>query len=121
MIEGSAISDDTIKKVSKYTKGKQKVLVCLDSNHTHDHVLKELQLYSPFVSPGSYIIAFDTIVENLPENYISNQPRPWCPGNNPMTAVNEFLKENEQFSIDESIDNKLLISVAPRGYLKRKK
>ncbi|PVD53473.1 cephalosporin hydroxylase [Terrimonas sp.] len=118
MIEGSAISNDTLQQVIAYATGKEKIIVCLDSNHTHDHVLEELKMYSPFVSLGSYIIAFDTIVENLPEGYFS-QKRPWGIGNNPMTAVDEFIKDNDQFIIDKSIDNKLLISVAPKGYLKR--
>ena len=118
MIEGSSISNDTVEKVKEYAKGKQKVIVCLDSNHTHEHVLSELNLYAPLVSPGSYIVAFDTIVENLPEGYFS-QKRPWGIGNNPMTAVEEFARTNDSFIIDKEIDNKLLISVAPKGYLKR--
>lgn len=118
MIEGSAISNDTLQQVKAHAAGKEKIIVCLDSNHTHDHVLQELKMYSPFVNIGSYIIAFDTIVENLPEGYFS-QKRPWGIGNNPMTAVDEFLKRNKNFVIDKAVDNKLLISVAPRGYLKR--
>lgn len=118
MIQGSSISNETIEQVKKYTAEKQKIIVVLDSNHTHDHVLKELKLYSPFVSSGSYIVVFDTIVEDLPEGYFS-QSRPWGIGNNPKTAVHEFLKDSNSFVIDEMIDNKLLISVAPGGYLKR--
>jgi cephalosporin hydroxylase len=118
MIEGSSISDETIAKVKEHAVGKQNILVTLDSNHTHDHVLAELQLYSPFVSLHSYIVVFDTIVEDLPEGYFSQQ-RPWGISNNPKTAVHEFLKSNDGFEINHSIDNKLLISVAPEGYLKR--
>lgn len=118
MIEGSSISEDTLEQVKQFAKGKEKVIVCLDSNHTHEHVLQELKMYSPFVNTGSYIVAFDTIVENLPEGYFS-QKRPWGIGNNPRTAVDEFLANNNSFEIDESIDKKLLISVAPGGYLKR--
>jgi cephalosporin hydroxylase len=118
MIQGSSIAGETIEQVKKYADGKQKIIVVLDSNHTHDHVMRELELYSPFVGPGSYIVVFDTIVEDLPEGYFS-QSRPWGIGNNPKTAVFEFLKTNKNFVIDEMIDNKLLISVAPKGYLKR--
>lgn len=118
MIEGSAISEETLSQVKSAAAGKQKILVCLDSNHTHAHVLKELEMYAPFVSIGSYIVVFDTIVEDLPENYF-NQQRPWGIGNNPKTAVYDFLKTTSDFVIDESIDHKLLISVAPEGYLKR--
>jgi len=118
MIQGSSISNEIIEQVRKFASGKKSILVCLDSNHTHDHVLKELELYSPLVSLQSYIVAFDTIVEDLPEGYFS-QKRPWGLSNNPKTAVDEFLAKNDGFEIDTSIDNKLLISVAPKGYLKR--
>jgi len=118
MIQGSSISKEVVDQVGKIANGKQSVLVCLDSNHTHDHVLNELNLYSPFVSLGSYLVAFDTIVEDLPEGYFS-QKRPWGISNNPRTAVHEFLTSNQNFVIDTAIDNKLLISVAPGGYLKR--
>jgi len=118
MIQGSAVDINIIEKVKQYVKGKNRVLVCLDSNHTHEHVLSELQLYSPFVTPGSYIVAFDTIVEKLPEGYFS-QKRPWGISNNPKTAVDAFLQDNDEFITDYGMDNKLLISVAPGGYLKR--
>jgi len=118
MIQGSSIDESTVAKVKKIAGGKNKVLVCLDSNHTHEHVFNELKYYSPFVSLDSYIVVFDTIVEDLPEGYFS-QKRPWGIGNNPRTAVNEFLNKNDNFIIDESIDNKLLISVTPCGYIKR--
>jgi cephalosporin hydroxylase len=118
MIEGSSIDSNVFEKVRHTAAGRQGVVVCLDSNHTHDHVLTELRLYSSLVTPGSYIVAFDTIVEDLPEGYFS-QKRPWGISNNPRTAVDEFLEENNNFQVDESIDNKLLISVAPRGFLKR--
>ena len=118
MIEGSSISNEIATKVKEIAKGKERILVCLDSNHTHEHVLQELKLYSPLVSINSYIVVFDTIVEDLPDGYFS-QKRPWGISNNPKTAVDEFLKGNQSFEIDRSVDNKLLISVAPGGYLKR--
>jgi cephalosporin hydroxylase len=118
MIQGSSIDQNIVQEVEKISHGKQKVMVCLDSNHTHDHVLSEMNMYSPFVSKDSYLVVFDTIVEDLPENYFG-QKRLWGIGNNPKTAVSSFLQENNNFTIDTSIDNKLLISVAPSGYLKR--
>jgi len=117
MIQGSSVDEKTVEQVRAYANGKQTVMVCLDSNHTHDHVLSELKYYAPFVTPGSYLVAFDTVVEDLPENYLPG--RTWSVGDNPKTAVYEFLKQNGQFEIDQSIDNKLLISVAPHGYLKK--
>jgi cephalosporin hydroxylase len=118
MIQGSSIDENIVEEVKKYTSGKEKIVVCLDSNHTHDHVLKELEYYSPLVSLNSYIVVFDTIVEDLPDGYFS-QKRPWGIANNPKTAVHAFLNAHDNFEIDFSIDNKLLISVAPQGYLKR--
>ena len=118
MIQGSSVDQTTVQKVAEFATGKKTVLVSLDSNHTHEHVLQELELYSSFVTPGSYIVVFDTIVEDLPNDYLPG--RAWSVGDNPKTAVYEFLKKHKDFSIDEAIDNKLLVSVAPSGYLKRK-
>lgn len=117
MIEGSSISSEVIEQVKGIAKGYQRILVCLDSNHTHEHVLAELEAYALLVSKGSYCVVFDTIVEDLPKELFPD--RPWGPGNNPKTAVWEYLKSHPEFEIDKSIDNKLLISVAPDGYLKR--
>jgi len=119
MIQGSAIEEGIVAQVKQHTTGKETILVVLDSNHTHEHVLAELKMYSPFVSLNSYIVVYDTIVEKLPENYLPGLVRPWGIGDNPMTALQEFLKTNTQFEIDATINNKLLISVAPDGYLKR--
>ncbi|MDZ4795738.1 MAG: cephalosporin hydroxylase family protein [Bacteroidota bacterium] len=118
MLEGSSVTEEMKERVREHATGKERILVCLDSNHTHEHVLQELRLYSPFVTKGSYLVVFDTIVEDLPEGYFVQQ-RPWGVSNNPKTAVHEFLKANTGFAIDTEINNKLLISVAPDGYLKR--
>ena len=118
MLQGSSIDKAKVEEIKSMVGDNKKIIVCLDSNHTHEHVMNELELYSPFVSPGSYIVVFDTIVEDLPEGYFS-QKRPWGIANNPKTAVQQFLKENDNFIVDHQIDNKLLISVAPQGYLKR--
>ena len=117
MIEGSSIDSEIIKQVKNYAKGFEKILVCLDSNHTHDHVLAELQAYASLVSIDSYCVVFDTSIADLPENMFSN--RPWGPNNNPKTAVREYLKTHPEFIIDKNVQNKLLITVAPDGYLKR--
>jgi cephalosporin hydroxylase len=119
MIEGSSISDEVAEQVRSLVEGKERVLVILDSNHTHEHVAKELDLYSPLVTPGSYCIVFDTVIEDMPENSFAD--RPWDRGDNPKTAVWEFLKKHDEFQIDREIEDKLLISVAPDGYLKRVK
>ena len=119
MIEGDSTSLEIANQVYDYAKNKKRIIVCLDSNHTHEHVLRELELYAHLTSINSYCIVFDTIVEELPTDYMPGG-RPWNPGNNPKTAVFEFLKENKNFEIDKQIDNKILISVAPDGYLKRK-
>ena len=92
-------------------------MICLDSNHTHDHVLAELEAYAPLTSKDSYCVVFDTIIEDLPDEMFPD--RPWGVGNNPKTAVWEYLKTHSEFEIDKSIDNKSLISVALDGFLKR--
>ena len=117
MIEGSSIAAETIEEVRNIAKSYKRVLICLDSNHTHDHVLAELQAYAPLTSKGSYCVVFDTIIENMPKEMYPD--RPWGPGNNPKTAVLEYLKIHPELEIDKQIDNKLLITVAPDGYLKR--
>ncbi len=116
MIQGSSTDDSIAQQVHDFARDKEQILVVLDSNHTHDHVLRELQLYSPLVTKGSYLVVFDTIIEDMPEDFFPD--RPWGKGNNPKTAVWEFLKTNDRFEIDKEIQNKLLITVAPDGYLK---
>lgn len=116
MIEGSSIDKDVAREVHTFAKHKKKVLVALDSMHTHDHVLKELEIYSPLVTKGSYLVVFDTIIEDMPDDFFPD--RPWGKGNNPKTAVWEFLKTTDRFNIDKEMENKLLITVAPDGYLK---
>lgn len=117
MFEGSSIDGDIIEKVHDFAKKGKKILVCLDSNHTHDHVLAELNAYADLTSVGSYCVVFDTIIEDMPTDMFPD--RPWGPGDNPKSAVHEFLKANTCFEIDKSIENKLLITVAPDGYLRR--
>jgi len=130
MIQGSSIDPEIIEQVKKVTKDYSCILVCLDSNHTHDHVLAELEAYAPLVSVGSYCVVFDTIIEDMPTDMFPD--RPWSKGNNPKTAVWEYLRRLKeegrqasdgmalQFEIDKSIEHKLLITVAPDGYLQRK-
>lgn len=118
MIEGSSIDPAIIAQVQAIARGYERVLVCLDSNHTHEHVLAELEAYAPLASAGSYCVVFDTIVEDMPAEMFPD--RPWGPGDNPKTAVWEYLKTHPEFEIDKQIDHKLLISVAPDGYLKKK-
>jgi cephalosporin hydroxylase len=117
LIEGSSIDPEIIQQVRSHADGVDRVLVSLDSNHTHEHVIAELNAYADLVSVGSYCIVFDTAIEDLPAG--SFPDRPWDVGNNPKTAVHEWLKAHPEFEIDKDIDNKLLISVAPDGYLRR--
>jgi cephalosporin hydroxylase len=117
MIQGSSTDDDVVAQVSDLARSHRRVLVTLDSNHTHDHVRRELELYAPFVTKGSYLVVFDTVVEDMPDEMFPD--RPWGPGNNPKTAVWDFLKTNQAFQIDREIEGKLLLTVAPDGYLRR--
>jgi cephalosporin hydroxylase len=116
MIQGPSTDPEIIRQVHAFAKGRKKIMVVLDSLHTHAHVKDELALYSPLVSSGSYLVVFDTIIEDLPDGFLPD--RPWSKGNNPKTAVREFLKKNDRFVIDKEIENKLLITAAPEGYLK---
>lgn len=115
MLEGSSIDPAVVKQVHEAAAGRR-VLVALDSNHTHDHVLAELRAYSPLVHEGSYLVVFDTLIEDLPASF--SEGRPWGPGDNPKTAVAAFLKESDRFAPDDDLDAKLQISVAPGGYLR---
>lgn len=119
MLEGSSIDPVIMRKVRTFAKGKKKILIFLDSNHAHSHVLEELRLYSPLVSLNSYIVVFDTIAEDLPKGSVKN--RPWDKGSNPKTAVKEFLRTHKEFIIDKIIEDKLLITAAPNGFLRRVK
>jgi cephalosporin hydroxylase len=129
MIQGSSVAPDIVSQVHAVAKRHERVLVILDSNHTHEHVLAELEAYAPLTSPGSYCIVFDTVVEDLPDSMFPD--RPWGKSNNPKTAVWEYLQHIKDegrtaldgapllLQADRSIENKLLITVAPNGYLKR--
>jgi cephalosporin hydroxylase len=117
LIEGSSIDPEIIQQVRGHAEGIERVMVALDSNHTHAHVLAELNAYANLVSVGSYCIVYDTVIEDLPAG--SFPERPWDVGDNPKTAVKEWLRSHPEFEIDKDIDNKLLISVAPNGYLRR--
>lgn len=129
MLQGSSLDASLVAKVKEIASGYKKVLVCLDSNHTHEHVLEELKLYAGLASKGSYCLVFDTIVEDLPADAFPD--RPWAPGNSPKTAVHAYLKSLKEtpvtddagealsFEIAKEIENKLLLSVAPDGFLKR--
>ncbi|NDE80100.1 MAG: cephalosporin hydroxylase [Actinobacteria bacterium] len=119
MVEGSSVERGTVDAVRRLAQGHECVMVFLDSNHTHAHVLQELKDYGTMASVGSYCVVFDTFVEDMPPKYFPD--RPWDKGNSPKTAVHEFVSEDDRFVIDRAIDQKLLITVAPSGYLKRVK
>ena len=117
MIEGSSIDPTSIKKIHDYSQNFKNIMLFLDSNHTHNHVMAELNAYANLVTKDSYCVVFDTIVDDMPKSMFPD--RPWGPLDNPKTALKKFLSENINFVIDKQIDNKLLISVAPQGYLRR--
>lgn len=118
MVQGSSVDPAVIAQVRAMAAGYRRVLVCLDSNHTHDHVIAELDAYASLATPGSYCIVFDTVVEDMPKSMFPD--RPWGPGDNPKTAVWQWLKSHPEFEIDRSIPDKLQLTVAPDGYLRRR-
>ena len=117
MIQGSSIDPETVNRVLDEASGHERVLVCLDSMHTHDHVLAELEAYAPLVSKDSYCVVFDTFIEDMPPRFFAD--RPWDVGNNPKTAVREFIRTHPEFEIDMNVQNSLQVTVAPDGYLRR--
>lgn len=117
MLQGSSVAPEIITQVHEKASNKKRVLISLDSNHTQEHVFAELQAYAPLTSVGSYCVVFDSFIEDVPADVFSD--RPWGPGNNPKTAIWEYLKTHPEFEIDKGIENKLVITVAPDGYLKR--
>jgi len=117
LIEGSSVDPDIVKRVHEFSKDYKCILIFLDSNHTHDHVLSELNAYAKLVTRGSYCVVFDSVIEDLPNE--TSVDRSWGVGDNPKTAIWEFLKNNSDFEIDKDVEDKLLITVAPDGYLKR--
>lgn len=117
MIEGSSVDPRVLEQVRKLTEGADRVMVILDSNHTHQHVLHELTAYAPLVTQGQYLVVADTIIDYIPEQ--GHRPRPWGPGNNPRTALEEFLPQHPEFEPDEFVNAKLLLTSSPGGYLRR--
>ncbi|HXE38649.1 MAG TPA: cephalosporin hydroxylase family protein, partial [Azonexus sp.] len=117
MIQGSSIAPEIIQQVHQFAANYKRILVCLDSNHTHDHVLAELEAYAQLTSVGSYCVVFDTVIEDMPADMFPN--RPWGPGNNPKTALRAWIGKHPEFVVDRSIEHKLLATVAPEGFLKR--
>lgn len=117
LFQGSSVDQRIVAQVKAYADAYDRIMVCLDSSHTHEHVLAELEAYASLVTPGSYCVVFDTIIEDLPVG--SFPDRPWDIGDNPKTAVDEFLSNHSEFTVDESIDAKLQISVASGGFLRR--
>lgn len=117
MIQGSSTAPEVVKQVQAIAREHSRILVCLDSNHTHEHVLAELNAYAHLTTVGSYCVVFDTVVEDMPKSMFPD--RPWGPGNNPKTATHAFLKEHPEFEIERSIQHKLMLTVAPDGFLRR--
>lgn len=117
MIQGSSIAPDVVEQVRHFAQGYSRVMVCLDSMHTHAHVLAELEAYAPLVTPGSYCVVFDTFVEDMPPGFFAD--RPWDVGDNPKTAVGAWLPGHPEFEVDASMQAQLQVTVAPHGFLRR--
>ncbi|EJL51827.1 cephalosporin hydroxylase [Rhizobium sp. CF122] len=118
MLQGSSIARDVVDQVKAMARGYERVMVCLDSMHTHEHVLAELEAYAPLVTPDCYCVVFDTFVEDLPPGFFAD--RPWNVGDNPKTAVHTYLKSHSEFEIDRDFESKLMVTVAPDGFLRRR-
>jgi cephalosporin hydroxylase len=117
LFKGSSVEPSLVEKVKGLIEPGQSVMVILDSNHTHEHVLNELRAFAPLVTKGQYLLVCDTYVEDVPLQ--THRPRPWGPGNNPGTALREYMKDSDAFELDEYLDKKILTTYTPGGYLKR--
>jgi cephalosporin hydroxylase len=115
LIEGDSVSTKTVEEVKKRIPVNSRVIVCLDSDHTKPHVLKELVLYEILVPQDCYIVVFDTNTSDLAKDGICDSK---YIDNGPEEAIREFLEKNNDFRIDEEY-NKLYISYSPNGYLRR--
>lgn len=118
MIQGSSIDQEIVEQVREVAQRHERILVLLDSMHTHSHVLAELEAYAPLVSSGSFCVVFDTFVQNMPHGFFAD--RPWDVDNNPMTAVSQWLKQHQEFEVVSDWPDKLMVTVAPGGFLRRK-
>ena len=116
LVEGSSTAKSTVDRVNELAKGKERVLVVLDSNHTHEHVLDELRAYQGLVKKGGWLVVMDTLIEDMPDDFFPD--RPWKRGNSPKSAIHAFLRENGRFESDVMVDAKILISASPEGYLR---
>jgi cephalosporin hydroxylase len=116
LIEGSSVAPETVAQVKALLGDRKRILVILDSNHTKDHVAAEIAAYEGLVSRGSYLIVLDTIVDDMLKEFSAD--RPWGPKFGPKAAVHEFLARNDRFEIDSEFNDKLVLSVAPDGYLR---
>ncbi len=112
--KGSSTDASIAAKMKAHVKPGQKVMVLLDSNHSHQHVLDELRIYAPLVTKGQYLVVSDTICEDIPKQ--EHRPRPWGPGDNPKTALRAYMKETDRFEIDRYTNDKLLLTYSPDGY-----
>jgi len=117
MLQGSSVAPEIVAEVQRLAQGRKRVLVALDSNHTHAHVLAELGAYAPLTSVGSYCVVFDTVIDDMPASMFPD--RPWGPGDNPKTAVHQYLATHPELEIDRGIHDKLMITVARDGFLRR--
>lgn len=116
LIEGSSVEDQVVNQVKNYVSQHKKIMVVLDSNHTHEHVLSELEIYSKFVTKDCFMLVLDTVIDDLN----IDPDRSWGPGSSPKSAVKEFMSKNsEEFIHEQSYENRALLSVAPYGYWRK--
>ena len=118
LIEGSSLDKKIISRIKKITKKYKNFFIHLDSDHTSEHVLKELMIYSKFLKSNNYVVVGDTVLADIPNQ--KHRPRKWSKKNNPMFALREFLKINKSFQIDKTINFRQLFSNQPSGYIRKK-
>lgn len=121
LVEGGSVDTDILAEVRSHIRKDSKVMVVLDSDHSRSHVLNECRAYGPMVTQGCYLVVADTLVGHVEEKDApTNRSKLWFKGNDPLSATNDYLKENDRFEIDDEINGKLVLSSSPGGYLKCK-
>ncbi len=118
LIEGGSVDKDVLEKVRAEIPDGARVMVVLDSDHSRDHVLAECRAYGPMVTKDCYLVVADTLVGHVnEENAPKNRSQLWYKGNDPLTATNDFLEEQDRFQVDAVTNGKLVLSSSPGGYL----
>ena len=118
LIEGGSVDEDTLASVRAQIPKGARVMVVLDSDHSREHVLSECRAYGQMVTEGCYLVVADTLVGHITEDKApTKRSKIWFKGDEPLSALNDYLAENDRFLVDPVLNGKLVLSSSPGGYL----